>query len=622
MKVSSRIKIPAILTASVCLSVSLHAATFFWNWTNGVSADMNWSDSLNWSPNGVPANGDTVIFNNTNAVAGAGLSTVGGGINDIVFANFNNVVDPGFGGIISSVIYSNVAANYNNTYITNGGTLNVTNTGGFVSGSSSLDFGTTTALTTIAGSNATLNITNTNAIFFVGLGTAGTGSPVATLDLSALGTLTVGVSRFMVGDAYASTSAQNRPGGILYLAATNTITAEYQTGATETSDTVGTSAFDVGDTTSNNGGDDYLYLGQVNTITADTITVARQKVSHGLLQFNPAFPNSIATIGGFTNSRVTTWSIGDGVVNTGTASAVGVVDFSLGTVNAQVTTLYLGRAGSHRHRRRRSGGHLEHRRRTFNVSNAYVGYQPTANTAGKTGTGTLNVESGSGTVIVNNNLYMANCATAGDATGTLNITNGTVLASNIVTGAGSSTISIFGGNLVVTNSAGTSTAGLTTLNLSNATLQVSAAGGVVPIMATNVNADYSDTDRTTLNVTTLPILTSFPAIIPLIQSPNAINLQNGVFSFVLGSLPSGYRDKSSKAAPTTMWWNCKSTAARTCPPSGPGPTSSPTTTRTGVMSTIGRPPPFPAPTPWWCSTRPQPRPLPRSALRAAAPAPF
>jgi hypothetical protein len=541
MKSHSQIRTLVLSSALVFVAHLAQATTYYW--TNGNNANLNWSYAPNWSPNGPPGSADTAIFNSSNAfTAGGGLSPLGGGTNAISLANFNNIVDSGFGGAIASLTYSNTGANYNNTYLADGVTLNVTNTGGFVCGSSSLDLGQAATLTTIAGTNATLNVSNTNAIFFVGLGSVSGATPMATLDMSALQTFNATVGRFMVGVAYSSISTQNHPGGILYLAATNTITAEYQTGSTETSGTTsGVGAIIVGDAASNAGGDDYLYLGQNNTISADTICVSKTKETHGLIQFNPIFSNPTATFGGFTNSRVTLWSIGDGTSSTGTSTCSGTDDFSLGTVNAQVITLYVGRASSAVGTSSgTSTGTLTIGNGTFNVNTANVGYQATTD-ASKIGVGTLNVESSGGALVVNGNLNIANCTAANATKGTLNITNGSVWASNIVAGAGTSTINIFGGSLITTNSAGTTAGGLSNLRLSNAVLTVSAAAGVAPFVATNVTADYSATDTTTINVTALPTITGFPATLALIQSPNQISLQNGSFSFALAALPSGYK---------------------------------------------------------------------------------
>jgi len=531
----------AILSSGLLLAAPLaQAATYYW--TNGINANTNWSYGQNWSPNGGPGPGDDTVFTSANAFPTPGLTTIGGGKGAVSLANFNNAVDAGFGGTISSLTYSNSGSAYNNTYLADGVTLNITNLGGFVCGSAQFDFGTATGLTTIAGPNASLTVNNTNSFFFVGFGSA-SGSPVATLDLSALGTLNVAVSRFMVGAAFTNSTTISHPGGILYLAETNTITAGYQTSAIDTSGTTtGVGAVIVGDSTAQNGSPTTcLYLGQSNYISADTICVARQKTP-GSIAFNPNLSGPIATIAGFSSSRVANWIVADGVQNAGTAGPAGTNDFSLGTLNAQVSNLYIGRAGASTSGGGNAVGWFSMGSGTLDVNTLYLGYQPTANTS-KTGTGTLNVNSAGGTLLVNGNLYLANCATAGKATGTLNLNGGTASVSNIVAGAGNSTINVFGGKLSIANSAGTASAGLTSLNLSNAIVQVAITAGIAPVIATNVTADYSSTDSTTINVTSLPTIASYPATFTVIQSINGITLQNGRFSFALGSLPAGYTGK-------------------------------------------------------------------------------
>jgi hypothetical protein len=510
------------------------------------STSINWSDGLNWQVPGAPEISDDVIFNSSDSfTAGGGLSTVGGGPNAVISANFNNIVDSGFGGAISSLTYSNFGSDYNNTYLANGVALNVTGSGGFVCGSASLDFGTVNALTTIAGPSAALNVNNTSAIFFVGLGTAGSGSPEATLDMSALQMFNATVSQFLVGAAYASYVNQNRPGGILYLAATNTITAGYQTTTEETSTTdAADGAIVVGDSASNGGIADYLYLGQNNTIIADTICVGMQKSAHSLIQFNPVFPNPTASFTGFTSNRVAVWDIGDGTANSGGTTASGTNDFSLGTINAQVDTLNVGRAAGVNLGTGVTTGTLTLGAGTFNVNNAYVGYQPPGDTTAKIGMGTINLKSPSGTLVVNDNLYLASCAVAGDATGILNITNGTVLASNIVAGAGSSTINVLGGALVITNSVGTGAAPLTTLSLSPSTagntstlLQIPAAASNNPaITVSSLAIDGKSSTTNVINLSAMPPITAYPVEIPLIQYAS-FNQGAGTFNIGLGTFP-------------------------------------------------------------------------------------
>ena len=531
--------------AAVVLSLPHFARATVYTW-NTLTPGAYWSASADWLPTGIPVSADTVALNNTNAAGSPGLSVMGGGPGAIEPGNFNNIIDSAFGGTINTLSYSNLATAYQNTYITNGITLFVTNA--FSAGSSTADFGTVTGLATIAGPSGSLVVTNnTNAVVTVGLGSTGGGSPVYTLDMSALGNFTATISRLLVGNAYANTTTINRPGGILYLAQTNTITAEYQTTATETSDTVGTGAVDIGDTTSNAGGDDYLYLGIVNTISADTIVCARQKVSHGLIAFNPTLSgNPIATFGGFTSPRVNVWSLSDGIVNTGTTTTSATEDFSLGTVNAMVNTMYIGRGANVATGSGVSTGTLTFAAGTINVNSLFVGQQVATNTA-KYGIGTLNVNSNSvlgaaATLIVNSNLLLGQAINAAATSGTLNINGGNVWVSNFVgsINGGISTVTMNQGVLIVSN---TMAAAATTFSLTGAILQIPAAATAqAQVGALNFNDNASF-----INVSSLPPVLGYPQNFQLLTYTSLSGTPN------IGTLPGTYKGTLYNDNNGTLW---------------------------------------------------------------------
>src|SRR6185503_15407882 len=125
----------------------------------------------------------------------------------------------------------------------------------------------------------------------------------ATLDLSALDNFNATVNRLTVG-ASAINNVVNRPSGVLYLARTNRITAGFQTTTMHAGTTTGNSAIDVADCNGNAGSASSLWLGQVNTITADTIGIGRQKAT-GNLRFNTIYANIAPypslTLQGFTS---------------------------------------------------------------------------------------------------------------------------------------------------------------------------------------------------------------------------------------------------------------------------------------------------------------------------------
>src|SRR5204863_4036117 len=105
----------------------------------------------------------------------------------------------------------------------------------------------------------------------------------------------------------------------------------------------------VGDCNGNAGSHSFLYLGQVNNISADTVAVARQKTDADL-RFNPAYANiapyPTLNLQGFTTTRASVLTIGDGVGNTGTTTGTGIADLSGGTVTASVDTIHVGRSSS------------------------------------------------------------------------------------------------------------------------------------------------------------------------------------------------------------------------------------------------------------------------------------
>jgi autotransporter-associated beta strand protein len=516
-----------------------------WTGADLPNLNTNWSDRLNWQLPGAPGPGDNVIFNTTGAQTASALSTPGGGANTLVPDYLNNIVDANT--TISSLTFTNANSSYHNTLINNGRTLNITNSGSLTVGSGSLDFGSTaTEFVTIAGTNGTLNVNNTNGTLFVGLGSGSSGSHQATLDLSALGTFNAKISRLMVGVGSSSCGFPlARESGIVYLAQTNTITASLAVSGTETSDTNGSAvAFGIGDNDGNAGNTSCLYLGQTNAIFADAICTARQKQNAQML-FNPAFTGPSAWFRGQDGvSAVGTWSLGDGVVNAGSSSTTGINDFRGGTVNALVNTMFVGRAANTATGSGTSIGTLTFDDGVFNVGTLYLGYQP-ANSA-KAGVGTVNVNfnatAGAGaTLVVNGNLNLGlttGGTGAASTSGTLNITNGTVQANTVIAGGGSSTINLVGGTLIVTNTAGTTAAPLTALNFTTASLHldVNPAANATNIVATTVGTSGTTTITIDL-IGGAPASATFPLIKYTGTDPYAHLSLNP-------SLPAGYTSGS------------------------------------------------------------------------------
>lgn len=503
-----------------------------WSGADAVNLHTNWSDASNWQAPGAPTAADSVIFTETGAQTVSALSTPGGGPSALNFSDIDNIVDANF--TISSLTYTNVGGTYQNTLVANGDTLTITSTnmsGTILSvGSASTDFGSSaTGIVTISGPSGTLDVDNTNDTVFVGLVTGGSGTELGTLDMSALGSFNASVSSFAVG-AIGSTAFGTI--GTAYLAETNVITAFGGTNNEGGQDE--TMSLMVGETGKNGTGTCYLYLGQQNTINANYIGVSLAK-EPAVLQFNPVWSNPSATIRAADGvSPVAVWAIADGLAQTGgSTKPTGVVDFTGGTVNALVNTMYIGRSPN------ASGpnpatGTLTFDAGTFAAGTIYNGYQ--AHGTSDNGVGTINV-GGAGQLQVSTlNLAWTTSGEASPTTGTLNITNGTAELGTVVcdaNAAGQSTINLVNGTLVLTNTAGAAGAPLTALNLTGGTVQlnVNGAANAANIVATTV---------TTNGITALKI-GSLTGVTTGVTYPLISYTGTDPFGNLSLSLPSGYQ---------------------------------------------------------------------------------
>src|SRR5262245_1607921 len=113
MKKSSRPYLRTIQSFVVLLAIYAAAplanAQSVWNALINVNTDTNWSTGTDWAPNGVPGSSSVVWFEDS---TGVGDATI------------NSVVDSGFGGTISSLIFTNHTA-HQNVLIANGVTLTI-----------------------------------------------------------------------------------------------------------------------------------------------------------------------------------------------------------------------------------------------------------------------------------------------------------------------------------------------------------------------------------------------------------------------------------------------------------------------------------------------------------------
>jgi autotransporter-associated beta strand protein len=503
------------------------------------NVNTNWSDIQNWQLPGAPTAVDNVVFNNTASVGASALSTPGGGIGVLIPGNFNNIVDTNF--TVSTLTFTNLGGTYHNTEIVSGKMLNITNTltiGGISTGASAQQ-----GFVTMSGSGAALSVINPSANVQIWDG-AVSGSQ-ATLDLSALDNFTNIVSRLAIGASVNNTV--DRPSGVLWLAKTNTITAEFQTTTTDSGSTTADAGIVVADTSSNPGSESFLWLGEVNTITADTIAIGRQKAG-GNLQFNPIYANVApypsVKFQGFSADALSLFEVAGGAANSGTTTFTADANLTGGFVTATINTLTVGR-GSAAVATTGTGnttGSLEFDAGTITANTVNIGIQ-SANTT-KYGVGTISVNTNS---TIGNNATLSVSGTlnlgisvggvgAATTSGTLDINGGTVLANTIVVGTNNatSTITLNGGTLIVTNTGGTPAAPLTTLNLNGGTLQLNVNGNsiVTNIVAITVNNSVA----TTIQIGSLANITgtvTFPLMSYTGTDPSTNNLS-------LATLPMGY----------------------------------------------------------------------------------
>lgn len=519
-----------------------------WAGADGARWNLSWSDGTNWQSPGAPTASDYVIFDDTAAADGTPYSTVGGGAGGIsASANINNVVDGN--SAIAAINYSNVLTDYQNTFLGNGVTLTIasTNTSPRVMtvGSAATDFGPgATGYATIGGTNGTLDVENTNGLIYVGLGDSAANTEQSILDLSGLGSFNAVVRQVLIGVGGNSEGiGMDHESGVVYLAQTNNLTAGATNSGTETSDTSADAlSLDVGDGDGNGGAPSILYLGETNAIYAGAIGVGEQKAT-GTIEFNPYYTNTtilpVAYFRGLGGNAVGTLSIGDGVVNSGTANCNGTCDFTAGSggadgyINALIATIYVGRAANNTESGGQATGLLAFDNGIISAGTVYAGYEP-AN-AEKSGVGTINVGSNAD-LMVSGTVYLG-VTTGGtgatSTTGTLNITNGTVTVNNVVCGTNSA-INMNGGTLSINGSAGGLGGALSLLSLVGGTVELDVNGGAGQ---TNIVAMTVTTSGTTsLKINSLSGV-AVGVIYPLIAYTGTDPYSN----LSLSPLPAGYQ---------------------------------------------------------------------------------
>lgn len=542
-----RAKAPSALStaAACCLLGCLTVSADLVNWTGGAAPDLDWSAAGNWN-GGLPDVANDLKFYND--ATSSETNTV------------NNIVDADV--TAHSLQYGQSNYLFHTTQIAAGQTLTITNetdvyadpalaVGALITAEESLQ-----VYSTITGAGGTLSVASNNtAMFWVGQGSyTNFTTPRATLDLSGLDTFNSGAGKFYVGVKIGTTAThplhQNWPSGTLILAKTNTIVAAGGTGAVG----IGRSLL-VGYSPSN-GGTSYLYLGKRNTIFAKSVSVGDRK-STATMAFYEAFTNDnpVAVFRSHTGGLMANFGIGDDFAETGTAVVNnGTVDFTGGTVDAVVDNMIVARGQNINNRDTVAYGALTFERGSIDVNTLRIGTQLgyTITTRGGVPRGTVTVnatDDGPAVLKVNNTFTLAEVrvphANANNVTATLNIVGGSVIApsittTSVVSGAtiyrGTSEILMNGGSLSVPyGTVGSPAYPITTLQMGDARLKLSALTGVTNVVVSTLIT--ASTTNNTIDIAAVSAVTAYPAQFALI----GYGTLGGALDFTLGSLPSAYQ---------------------------------------------------------------------------------
>lgn len=319
-RVSSGGRIVALLVMGLWLLALTPAQAATNAWSGGAGADLSWSNSANWT-NGAPTATTDVYFWTNGATASPGTP--------------NNTVDANT--TIQSLSLQNTnPTTFHTTLINSGATLTVSNgasTGIVLVGGGA--YAPSVSVGSYMQGGGSLVVNASNATMSVRQSVTGTsGSPRYTLDMSGLDNFTAYLSRMYVGG-----DGGNRPMGVLLLAKTNLISLGYSSASA--------ASWLIGNTAGSGGSGGIVSLGMTNAVFCDGIHIAYQRSGSCLMNFNPATANGGVAF--FRNragtGRQSYWRIGDGsfVPYSGNACN-GTNDLSLGTVDAMVNELVVGRS--------------------------------------------------------------------------------------------------------------------------------------------------------------------------------------------------------------------------------------------------------------------------------------
>lgn len=520
-------------TALICLATGFASATTTNTWSGGGGGDQAWSTPANWLSG--PLNGDAVVlFTNLDVTGTIGPS---GTPNSIVSS------DQTIQGLYCYNTNTSTGAGHT-IQINSGVSLTITGSVSpvvFIGAGNAFDAGKdATNYTTILGAGS-LVVTNPVGDFFIRQVSGADGKHYATLDLSGLDTFTASVNRITVA-ATTGSGINTRAGGALRLAKTNVVVCANTTTA---------QGLLIGEAQSQNSTTipQALYLGQTNAIFSDAgLTVARQKAT-GWLGFNTnlVMDHPFALFRDRSGTgRQGTWLIGEHATGGTTTGNRGTADFSYGTVDALVNTMYVGRGqtGVASGGTAAAGrGTLIFTNGTIDVNTLNIGYQ---RFDGAPGQGWVYVDGGA-QLTVNGNLVLGNTVgPTSPSTGVLNIgqnvPGGSVwVKGNVVEGGGTGDyIWLTGGSLKVGGTLGQADSPLQNMAINNASITFDLGGAANPTAPLWRVINFNVTGTVTNNIEGTGLtLGQFP----LVNYTYGLIFGDGFPALQLGSLParlSGY----------------------------------------------------------------------------------
>jgi autotransporter-associated beta strand protein len=403
-------------------------------WINK-AGDLNWSNPINWSGSVVPVPGDVAKFDTNAAVTTQGtpyscVVNVSTNLNTLYLQNSNQLF-------------------FHNIQIADGTTLFLSPvaSGYALWSCPQLSPSPASPITnTITGANGTIAA----SAGYLGVIQGGATPAIEVLDMSGLGTLklTNATRIYINGTGAAGTYDQSQ--GMWKMAKTNIITLV---------DAVNID-FLIGQNSGNEGALAYVELGQTNAIFADVgVAVGMRGVNDCQMRFGPSFVNGYAYFRSRSGGRMAHFAMGDNnLLQTGAFGATGTgrpitttVNFTGGTVDAQVSDLSVGRGGTNSSRTTYDTGgsvqgYLTFNRGVIDATTAAIGYA--ANAISPVTSGQVNVD-GTGQLVVQSYIVLGNFQNT-------NVASNAKLNIGTISGGGS--VSVYGNLYTITNdlSAGTS----------------------------------------------------------------------------------------------------------------------------------------------------------------------